>query len=108
MAWEDLADRYKQTAVFNFNETGLISLEQMKNSEELQIVSRDNAKFARQMIIQYNKDVFGRNNEYAHIVTYDINNTLEHVDPLHYPLNVYGTAMINDYITLNNIKFNNN
>ena len=108
MAWENLAKIYGQNVTFNFNETGPISLEQMRNNEELQAVSKNNAKFARQMIIQYNKDAFGRNNEYAHIVTYDINDTLEHVDPVHYPLNVYGTAMINDYITLNNITFDKN
>ena len=103
MAWEHA----KQ--IFPSNEAPLpdgsyISVEELQASD-IKTLFKEEYIYNRDALIGINKYVWGNNGEYAYINTFDLFNIYEHPNEIR-PLNSYGTIMVNDYITYNNIDTN--
>lgn len=105
MAWEQLYKAFP-TGMTIFNETGMTSISDLQNNPDIEVVSKDKFKMARNMIISTNKEVFGKNGEFAVLCDYDVYDNVIHPDPDNIPLNVYGMAMVNDFLAYNDVDFN--
>ena len=101
MTWELVQNNFP--IGHNFNEAPFINRHQMlKQFPNVEILTLNEALMARDMVIQEHTHIYGKNNEYALGVTYDVFNGLPRVGKNHV-FNVYGASMLQDYIYLNGI-----
>lgn len=72
----------------------------MLDNSNLTFVWYTQPLMAREMAISQHTYAFSKDNAYMAGVDYDVYKGTDHPDPLVYPLNVYGAAMVNDFIAL--------
>lgn len=99
MSWErferDFPNGVETTA-------GFFTADQLRQESYIGAITVDIRFPAREMNILEESVVYGKDNEEAVIVNYNINDEISHPDIIH-PLNVYGTAMLRDYLQFNYI-----
>lgn len=99
MSWErferDFPDGIETTV-------GFFTAEQLRQQSTFGVISVLLRVPAREMNILEKTIVYGKDNEEAIIINYDIEDEISHPDITH-PLNVYGTAMLRDYLQFNYI-----
>jgi len=101
MAWEQLNRIWRGDTLF-FNETGPISIQELRSRPEIGYVTRERNIYAREMIIRQEKEVYGKDGEFAILQEYDVYADEPHPDLTCFPLSVYGMAMVNDYKAFHN------
>lgn len=79
-----------------------ITVKELQTSD-IQTVYRDEDHFANFDIERITRWIWGKDGEFAKVDIYDVYNQVAHPDPEHYPLNVFGMQMVNDYISTHNI-----
>ena len=95
LAWELIEKIYPLGR--DFNNIGFADANFLRENSNIEIVTCTDNKVARDMIIQTITYTFTKDNQFSSNIDYDICFTAPHVDPLAYPLNVYGMAMVQDY-----------
>lgn len=103
MAWEKLTSQYPNEIVVS-NEFGEIDRHGWENSPDIKVISLTSTSTARDMVIQTVTHLFSKNNDYMRGIDYDVYAGVTHPDPCVYPLNVYGMAMLQDYLIMNGIE----
>lgn len=83
---------------------GFQTAESLEQQPEIAGVIVKDFETARHMIIRNNSYIFGKNNEYAHGIDYDIYSGMEHPDQRFLPLSVYGMKMVKDFMVYNDIS----
>lgn len=98
MSWERFENDFPDGVETN---QGFFTADDLRNSP-LGVVSVFIRTPAREMNIKEQTIVYGKDNEEAVFIDYDIENEIDHPDIVH-PLNIYGTAMLRDYLQYNYI-----
>ena len=102
MSWEKFEESFPDGAE---TEIGFFTADQLRENPDIGVVSIPFKQTSGSMTIRNYIAVYGKDNEFAVINLYDINNEIKHVSTI-YPLNEYGTAMLRDYLEYNYIKEN--
>lgn len=99
MSWERFEKDFPHGVETNF---GFLTVEDLRTQSDVGVVTVFIRTPAREMTIREETIVYGKDNEQAIVVEYDIENEIEHPDIIH-PLNIYGTSMLRDYLQYNYI-----
>ena len=99
MAWEKFENNFPHGVETNF---GFATADMLRQRPDIGVVTVSLATPARNMNIKEELIIYGKDNELAVGREYDINKEISHPDTI-YPLNVYGTAMLRDYLAYNYI-----
>lgn len=103
MAWDLIKKQFPNGKYFKEID-GFVTGEFLEqNFPDVEVVTLDDIHTARNMVIKEESYIYGKNNEYAVGVNYDVYNDTPHVDIFERPLNVYGMAMVNGYIKTHGI-----
>lgn len=99
MAWEKFEKNFPYGIETNF---GFTTADALRQHPEIGVATISLATPARNMTIKEDLLIYGKDNELAIAREYDIDNEILHPDTI-FPLNVYGTAMLRDYLAYNYI-----
>ena len=102
MAWEH-ADIIFPSG-FNIIDGEFVSNEELKSSN-IDAIYKDQDKQACNMIIEKLRYTWRKNGQLEIDKLYDVYGKVPHATTNIRPLNVYGMAMVNDYLAINNIQF---
>lgn len=96
MAWELIGQMFPLGE--EFQDIGFMTKEDLENTN-LEMVTWIDTVRARDMITHARTHAVSKDNLYMIGEDYNVYKDTFHPDPLHYPLNVYGAAMVNNYNT---------
>lgn len=102
MSWEHFEKNYPTGMTTNF---GFVTADQLRNNPEIEVVTTICEKVVRNMIHHEDLLIYGKNNELAVSVIYDLDNAISHPKEVH-PLNIFATAMVRDFMDYNYISNN--
>lgn len=82
---------------------GFFTADQLRQIPSIGAITVDLRIPAREMNVLEETVIYGKDNEEALVIDYNLEDEIEHPDIIH-PLNVYGTAMLRDYLQFNYIS----
>lgn len=101
MSWEKFETSFPSGA--QTIEYDMVTAEQLRANPDIIAITVPLHHMARDMQTDDCLYIFGANNEYAVKQIYNVYDGVIHLDRYHYPLNVYGAAMVQDYLDFNYI-----
>ena len=97
MSWEKFEESFPDGAE---TECGFFTADQLRENPDIGVISIPFKQTSGSMVTRSSIAVYGKDNEFAIIDSYNIDNEIKHVSAIH-PLNEYGTAMLRDYLEYN-------
>lgn len=95
MSWELFKQLYPSGAQ---TELGFMTADKLQKASNINVINVPENTLAREMVIGMKDYIIGKDNEFAIGTTYNVYNETQHPDKYACPLNVYGQAMLNNYL----------
>ena len=99
MSWERFKSHFPDGVDTNF---GFLTAEMLQQQDIINVVTVFIYETADNMIVNEQLYIYGKDNEFAIGEEYNINNEIQHIDNT-CSLNVYGIAMLKDFLHYNYI-----